>query len=150
MYLDFDLIRYPNTSDLLPIVQGEGRSGLLIIIEAGTDTAAAEIDYLEKIAQAVQLAPIDKQLFRLAVSLDTTFNASQLARHLGVERIIFFGVPPVKAGIKARLPQYDWQRISTLRILWADAIQTIRQEREAGKKEKALALWNALQVLTQE
>ena len=103
------------------------------------------LEFLEKILEAIQLDLIQDTLFINIKSEEVP--AFQEIRKNKLQSLILFGIPPEEMGIRLQINRYQILNHQDIKILWADDIKAIYEERQAGGKQMSGQLWKALQVL---
>ncbi|WP_020539615.1 hypothetical protein [Lewinella cohaerens] len=144
-YFDFRLFRFSEPEKAALVWQGTGKSGILIIYNH-SELAAEDRTFLENILKAVKLSPVADHVFLLGCPPGEHWPLSSICRDHAITTVYIFGTPPAQLGIRAELPLYSFTRLGDLSLLRAHALNTIREEREQNKNEKAGLLWQALKA----
>jgi hypothetical protein len=142
---DFHLFRFSEAEKALQEWQGFGKSGILVIHDQ-SELPEEDKTFLENILKAVNLSPVEEHVFLLGCPAGTHWPLSSICRDNAIHTVYVFGTPLAQVGIRAQVPLYSFTRLGDLSLLRADALRTIRQEREQNKNEKAGLLWQALKV----
>ena len=145
MFLDFELFASPDrqlrSSDLI----GEGERGIFIAYEL--DSAEEErLDYLKKILGAAKIV-LEQDTTTLAVQAGESVQLAPTAFNTFPKYILLFGVKPKQLSLNFQLPIYKPVTYRETTFLCVDSLGTIQEERQAGKNQKAGALWLALKQI---
>lgn len=145
MFLDFELFASPDrqlsTSDLI----GQGGRGIFIAYEV--DSAERErLDYLKKILGAAKIE-MEQDTKTLAVQPGESLQLDTTAFSAFPKYILLFGVKPKQLSLNFQIPAYQPVTYRETTFLWVDSLATIQEERQAGKNQKAGALWLALKQI---
>lgn len=139
-FFDFDIVRQPAVPKLEP---AEEKQNLLIIFRDGE----GKLEFLKSILKAAGYQHPEKELYLLPFSeSDASLDLAGLLRHLKVSRAMVFGLSPEPLGYHLRLAPYVPIEINQRWILLADDLADIFSEKEAGKPQKAGALWQAVKA----
>ena len=145
MFLDFELFASPDrqlrSSDLI----GQGGRGIFIAYEA--DSAEKErLDYLKKILGAAKIE-MEQDTMTLAIQPGESLRLDTTAFHTSPKYILLFGVKPKQLSLNFQMRAYQAVTYRDTIFLYVDSLGTIQEERQAGKNQKAGALWLALKQI---
>lgn len=143
---DFEIFARPELEELQPRMKGQPKARLLVVAAGTKEREEADQAFLAKVLAAVELAPLEEKVYLLPVRASEKIPLSDLARSLAVDHILLFGTEPQLLGIRAQLPLYQFVKLGELTVFLSHSLQDIEAERQAGKKEKAAALWRALKA----
>lgn len=144
-YIDFQLFASSGHDSGDIQCQGSGKKGILVLHSA-PELIEEDREFLTNILKAVQLTPIEENIFLLACPSANNLSLVKLCRAQNIHTVFLFGVPLQQVGIRAQLPDYFFTRLGELYLLKAHEIGVIRTEREQQKNQKAAALWQALKA----
>lgn len=138
-FFDFELIQQPTAAfnDFSP----DDEKKMLVFYRDGDERRAFLFAILNAAGYAepervIHLVPIAEE--KLALDL------SALVRFLQVNRVIIFGFPHAEMGLRLQLGNYVPVEVNECWYMIADDLAIIRDEKEAGKPQKAGALWKAI------
>lgn len=145
MFLDFELFASPDrqlkASDLI------GQGGREIFIAYEVDSAEKErLNYLKKILGAAKI-DLEQDTRSLAVQPGESVQLDSAAFDAFPAYILLFGVKPKQLSLNFQLSAYQPVVYRETTFLWVDSLGTIQEERQAGKNQKAGALWLALKQI---
>ena len=143
-YLEFDLFAIPDPEPALHRLEGESRRGLLAIYQATAAEKEPMRDYLVTILEAAGYKPALNTAALLRLDAEEDLDLAAICRRGGFRAVLLFGLEPRRLGVHLRLPAYTAVKVNELTLLWSDSLQDIQAERQAGGREKAGALWQAL------
>lgn len=140
-FFDFELINQPEAllDDLSPVKEkkmlvfycdGEGRRSFLfsILKAAGYTNPEAVIHFI----------PVTEEKYAT--------DLSSLVRQLEINRVMIFGLSPADLGLRLQLGNYVPVEVNNCWFMIADDLAVIRDEKAAGKSQKAGALWKAVKA----
>ena len=140
-FFDFDLINQPeaNLGDISPTKEKK----MLVFYRDGEERRS----FLFSILKAAGYADPEATIHFIPVT-DEQYAAdlSALIRQLEVNRVMIFGLPPAELGLRLQLGNYVPVEVNNCWFLVADDLAVIRDEKEAGKPQKAGALWKAVKA----
>ncbi len=121
----------------------------VVIWESRPEAGEALVPFLHKIFEALPVQS-EREVFLLALTPGQRLGLLVLLRQLQARRIIVFGISPPRLGLAVAPEKYELFRLGMRRYLWADDLQAIREEREAGGRSMSGPLWKALQTMFKE
>jgi hypothetical protein len=135
----FDVKIFPAFSDDFAQCTGENRKGLLLVLNQEPEPGL--LAFLEKVLKAVHH---DRNTDALTIFLtgDQRFSFSGFAQKHGIQKALFFGLTPARAGLNISPRPYLPSSLGERVLLFADDLSAIEQD----KKLKA-QLWEALQLM---
>lgn len=139
-FLDFQLFL---ANDQIPEVISNNQSKIfnsLVVFESETEDEVLE-NLLTKILTAVNLE-IKKDVCLLSLTAENAFSFVRIKTKSNIEKVILFGVPPIKLGINLDLKLYQPILFQDCLFLLAHSLQVINAD-----KSKKLQLWNCLQEI---
>ncbi len=139
-FLDFELIRQPEAPALLPLA---APANLLVLFAEGEGKRAFLFNILQAAgykepANSVYLHPVAPS----SAALDIT----TLLRSLAVTRVLIFGLPLPALGLHLRIAAYVPVEVNQSWWMQADDLGQIEAEKNAGKPQKAAALWKGIKT----
>lgn len=144
-FFDFDLYAAPESNLMQLELKGQGQRAIFIAY-FGDDEQQLLTGFLKKIVQAAELK-LEADTRYLSLTSKANFSLLPLSNALSCTTCIVFGWTPKELGLQFQVPTYQIMNFSGVRILFADALLSIYEERQAGGKAKSGALWNALKQL---
>lgn len=144
-FIDFPIFQTPEYNTCSESCRGENQRNTLILFAAGEDTDELNA-FLAKILAAVKL-DLQKDVLLLPLPEDEPLHASSIVRKEKIETVIIFGLPGERLGIHLAIPLYQPVAAGSAQWLLAHSLTDIYAERQQGGKQKAGALWRALQSL---
>jgi hypothetical protein len=144
-FFDFDLFAVPEAQKLRDVVRGAGNQKVFVVF-TGIDEEPALFPFLQKIFQATKI-DIEQDTYYLPLTAEASFGLAAIPQAKESEIIIIFGFTPPQAGLHLQVPRYQITPFRGQKLLFADALPAIYQERQAGKKEMSGALWGAMKAL---
>lgn len=139
-FLDFSLIRQPEAPALLPIAQP---ANLLVLFAEGEGKRA----FLFNILQAAGYQDPASTVYLQAVAAeDVSLDAIGLLRALAVNRMLIFGLPLPALGLHLHMAAYVPVEVNQNWWMLADDLGLIEAEKNAGKPQKAAALWKGIKA----
>ncbi len=136
----FEFKLYPFPEQAKPW-EGTNEKGLSLFI-AGDATEAGSVEYLQKILQAVHYE-LEKDTHYLFLTAGASIS---FLSQVPSRRSMIFGISPERLGLNVRAPLYQPFVLQQYHLLFADPLSVLLQERQAGKKQKAAALWQSMRV----
>lgn len=143
-FFDFKLFAIPATDEVLPRIQGQGQRGILILHTA--EQSPEITNFLQKMLLAVQV-DLSQDAYLLAYTPGERLPLGALCRHLPANQLLLFGAHLPDLGFHLELPTYYLMPMAPLKLLLADDLEAIYQERRSGGKKMSGALWLALQEM---
>ncbi len=145
MFLDFELFASPDRQLRSSDLNGQGGRGIFIAYEV--DSAEKErLDYLKKILAAAKIE-MEQDTMILAVQPGESLQLDTNAIGAFPKYILLFGVKPKQLSLNFQIPAYQAVTYRDTTFLWVDSLGKIQEERQAGKNQKAGALWLALKQI---
>lgn len=145
-FFDFKIFPIQDAKSILENGKGAGQKGTIVVIQANQEINELEA-FLEKMLRAVQL-DLHQDTTLLNLTTSDTFSFSELSKYQNnIKKCIVFGVSPKRLGLQFILPKYKVLQHGTIQYLFADDIQAIYTERQAGGKKMSGTLWKALQTM---
>ncbi len=144
-FIDFPLFPAPEYAVFDDRRKGQNKRGVLIVLQSGEDTEVLQT-FLSKILDAAKInLAQDALLLRLAE--DESVHLPTLIRKDYIRTITAFGLQPARLGVRFHTATYQITKLGSTRFLFAHSLQEIYDERQKGGRQKAGALWKALQNL---
>jgi hypothetical protein len=105
--------------------------------------------FLQKILSAL---PIQnrQEIFSVSLTAGQKLGLLVLLRRLEAQRVIVFGLSPMRLGLAIQPEEYTLFRLGMRQYLWAHDLKAIQAERQAGGKKMSGPLWKALQMMFNE
>jgi hypothetical protein len=144
-FIDFPIFQTPEYNTCSGSRRGENQRNTLILFAAGEDTDDLNA-FLAKILAAVNL-DLQKDVLLLPLPEDEPLHASSIVRREKIETVIIFGLPFHRLGVHLAASLYQPVTAGSTQWLLAHSLTDIYAERQQGGKQKAGALWRALQSL---
>lgn len=144
-FLDFPVFPAPEFQFRREKCRGENQKKVLLLIPSDQDTEVLQA-FLSKILKAAHLDP-QKDILLCPVDDGELLHLPSLIRKEPAETVIAFGIAPERLSVQLSVSPYQPIRIGSLRLLFAHSLTDIHEERRQGGKQKAGALWQALQAL---
>ncbi|MCB0583956.1 MAG: hypothetical protein KDD06_01295 [Phaeodactylibacter sp.] len=142
---DFYLFPLSDWRQLEKRISGNNGRRVLVVLELIKDDAEL-MDFLEKIFSAVKLnLQEDTLLFKLTTGENISF--SSLAQAHAIESVLLFGIQPARLGLHFTLPLNEPVRFGDVSFLSTSSLAALFEERNAGARPKAAALWKNLKQL---
>lgn len=141
-FLDFDLLDVPERDSANAQMRGQNQKKILIVFPCAESNEELEA-FLGKIFAAVQLdIKKDATLLKLTAHQRFSFIGANQARDF--EKVIAFGIDAARMGVQFATPHYQPVQHEGITFLFADDLEAIFAERQAGGKQMSGALWAAL------
>ncbi len=144
-FIDFPFFPLEKTQDLLDHLRGRGKQKILLVYASGPE-AELDVSYAERIIGAVKLS-LDEDMYLLPWREKADYSLSGLLRQLQIDRVLVFGVEPADLGLHFQAPRFLPIRVDGRTFLFSCSLTRLRNNREAGNRENAVKLWNALQQM---
>ncbi len=139
-FFSFDLIRQPAAPSLLPL---GAAANLLVLYLEGEGKRA----FLFSILQAAGYQEPASSVYLYAVKEGSrAIDLTGLLRSLSVDRVLIFGLPLAALGWHLQLAPYVAVQVNQNWCLLADDLGLIEAEKNAGKPQKAAALWKGIKT----
>ena len=145
MFLDFELFATPERQLKASDLRGAGQRGIFIAYRAD-EAEDEQLAYLKKILAAAKI-DLDTDVSALPLPAGEAVQLNLAVFPVPIAQLILFGVKPEQLCLNFQFPAYQAVSYQGVTFLQADAIGVIQEERLAGKKQKAGALWLALQQI---
>lgn len=140
-FFNFDLINQPDAA--LDEFSPSTEKKMLLFYRDGAERRS----FLFAILKAAGYADPEKQMHLVPVTeAEYTTDLTSLVRHLSVNQVMIFGLPLAAFGLRLQLGHYVPVEVNNYWLLTADDLALIRDEKEAGKPQKAGALWKAVKA----
>jgi len=143
--IDFPIFQVPEYQIPDNFLRGGNQKKAMVILSSNEDTEDLNT-FLAKILSAVKL-DFQKDILLLSIPADEQIHLNTIARQENIITVIAFGIPPKQLGIHLSSTFYQTTSIGSLNLLFAHSLGEIHTERQQGGKQKAGALWRALQRL---
>ena len=131
-----------------PSIQMEGENQKEILIFFSIDGEEQPIlEFMARVLQAIKIELKQDTLF-INVKHDSPVNLMQLIKKYPTQSVFIFGLKPMQLGLHLEMQKYHVLKHQNVQYLWADAIDTIYQERQAGGKQRSAQLWKAMKQLS--
>lgn len=143
-FLNFDLFAVPDPLTAHQQCQGEGKKEVFIAFY-GSEKGQLK-SFIQKIFQAAKV-DLQEDVIYFFSTEKHPFGLIPLCKDKNCTVAIVFGYTPQEVGVQIQLQPYQITPFNDMKVLFIDALETIYEERQAGKKEKSGALWNALKQL---
>lgn len=135
----FDFKVFPAFDDVSAQCSGKNQKGLLIVLMR--EPQPGLLAFLEKVLMAVQY-DLEEDALTVFLTGDQRFSFSQLAKNNGIQKALFFGLPPVRAGLNLNPRLYSPLTLGNQMLLFSDELPAIEQDKNLKKQ-----LWEALQLM---
>ncbi|MEM6396687.1 MAG: hypothetical protein AAF741_10095 [Bacteroidota bacterium] len=148
-FIDFKVIDLPELGESLKYLAKRG-----IEIEASTSSKQLLVLYkegsgegfLHDILKACGYAEPSEEAWLIPWPAEQALDLTAMVRHLACDKVMLFGQQLPNLGLHLNLGHYSSVKISDVWYVKADDLDTIRDEKNAGKTQKAAALWQALKT----
>jgi hypothetical protein len=140
-FLDFELINQPEATldDLSPTAEKK----MLVFYCDGAERRS----FLFAILKAAGYSDPESNIHLVPISEEKcVLDLSSLLRRLEVNQVMIFGLSPKDLGLRLQLGPYVPVMVNNCWFMVADDLAVIRDEKEAGKPQKAGALWKAVKA----
>ena len=117
----------------------------MLVFSSGPESEL-DIPYAARIIGAVKLS-LEEDMYLLPWREKTDYSLSGLLRQLQVDRVLVFGVEPAALGLHFQAPRFLPVRVDGRTFLFSCSLTQLRNNREAGNRENAVKLWNALRQM---
>ena len=144
-FLDFPIFQIPEYDAFSESCRGENQRKTLILFSSRDDTEELNT-FLAKILAAVKL-DLQKDILLLPLPEDQQVHLGSIVRKRKIQTVIVFGIPFNRLGIHLASAHYQPVPAGATQWLLAHSLTDIYTERQQGGKQKAGALWRALQSL---
>jgi len=142
-FFNFKVFVLPEGDEAPATGHGKGQKGLLVIYKPGETPTETLNSFLDKILKA-----IDYDLDRDAVTYYKTpqqhLSLVDLHREGTFQHILLFGLTPAQFDLDLDVSLYEATTWENTQFLYADGLEAIYRERQAGGKEKSARLWAML------
>lgn len=139
-FFSFDLIRQPAAPPLLPL---SAAANLLVLYSEGEGKRA----FLFSILQAAGYKDPSASVYLYTVGAEARdLDLTGLLRSLSVNRVVVFGLPLSALGWHLQLAPYVPVEVNQTWCMLADDLGQIEAEKNAGKPQKAAALWKGIKA----
>lgn len=125
-----------NESNSLPLLQGNGKKGLLIVIQKSD--MDNNLDTLKGMVQAIKLDFDNDVTF--AICSEMPINLNQTIADKKLSTVILLGVTSQQIGFRINAQKYFYYNMEKYSILLADSLQTMNDD-----KSVKIAFWKKLQ-----
>ena len=144
-FLDFDLLDVPERDSVSAQLRGQNQKKILIVFPC--DESKEELEaFLGKIFAAVQL-DIKKDAILLKLTVRQRFSFIGVNQAHDFDKVIAFGIDAARMGVQFATPRYQPVQHEGITFLFADDLEAIFEERQAGGKQMSGALWAALKEI---
>ncbi len=144
-FLDFDLLDVPERDSVSAQMRGQNQKNVLIVFPC--DESKEELEaFLGKIFAAVQL-DIKKDTIILNLTDRQRFSFIGTNQAQNFKTVIAFGIDAARMGVQFATPPYLPVQHEGTTFLFADDLEAIFEERQAGGKQMSGALWAALKEI---
>lgn len=147
-FIDFAILNVPEKDHLADQLRGQNQQHVLVVFH-DTDENEELAVFLGKIFAAVQI-DLHKDTILLKLTSFERFSFAGLRQMQDIQTVILFGIHPEQLGVQFVTPPYHPIRHENITFLFADDLQAIFAERQAGGKQMSGALWKALKDLFQK
>ena len=144
-FIDFPIFQATEYNAHSGSRRGENQRKILILFAAEEDTEEFNA-FLAKILAAVNL-DLQKDVLLLPFPEGEQIHLSSILRQEEVATVMVFGISLNSLGVHLATPLYHPLASGSIRWLLAHSLTDIHAERQQGGKQKAGALWRALQSL---
>ncbi len=144
-FLDFPLIDVPARQDWASRLGGQRARNVLLVFQRKPDDEVL-VGFLEKVLAAVKL-DVQKDVCLLPITYSEQFCFVHLRQSADFQYFIAFGIAPERMGLTLQASLYQPFMIEGTHFLFADDLQQIYEERQAGGKQMSSKLWQALKNL---
>jgi hypothetical protein len=142
LFKDTNIFSLPETGKQHLDLLGNNQKAVLVVLRVKEWNQELHT-FLGKILGAVQLN-LDEDTHCLNITNHPTISFSQLNQKQPYRQVICFGLKPEELGVNIHAQMYQPFVLSDVHWLFANDLQAIYEERQAGKKQMAGALWKAL------
>lgn len=144
-FIDFPIFRIPEFQIQRDRCRGENEKKVLVLAPSDEDTEVLQT-FLTKILGAAGL-DLQKDVLLFPVFSDEDLHLRSIIQQEDIQTVVSFGIAPSKLGVHTAMARYQPVAVGGRRLLFAHSLLEIQEERQKGGKEKAGALWRALQHL---
>lgn len=141
---DIELIAFPegewNTASV-------GQPELLVVVCTDATSKDADLMYLDKVLESVQLSPAKERVRLLVTEAEEGLPLFSLLNRWQCKMAFVFGLTPAAVGLQSAVQSYQPLKIAGKTLLFCDLLSVIRQTREQGDKTRAMALWQAMKQM---
>ncbi len=145
LFYNTNIFVVPEAKNQAFSLTGSNKKKTLVIIQV-EENKNELLAFLKKILEAVKLNMHEDIHFINTTNKSSISFSTQLAHHK-YEYVISFGKKPTELGIQIDYTPYQPINISGIQMLFVEDLQTIFEERQKGGKQKAAALWKAMQSI---
>jgi DNA polymerase III psi subunit len=135
------IVEVSPVSAALEHAEGKNARGVAVVAQITQETAQEELNLLSKILQSVNLDTKNDILLWKGAQVPP-INAVDLCRQTGSNKILIFGAPPARLGLRLRVQAYEPFSIGGIEGLWSHSLAELEKD-----KERKIALWNGLKTL---
>lgn len=144
-FIDFPIFQAPEYDAFSESCRGENQRKTLILFASSEDTEELNT-FLAKILAAVKL-DLQKDVLLLPLPEEERMHLSSIIRKEKIATVIVFGIPFNRLGVHISTSVYQPVAAGSIQWLYAHSLTDIYTERQQGGRQKAGALWRALQSL---
>lgn len=148
-FFDFERYVLPDVAAQEQRISGMGAQGLFIVYQEEAQHSDDLPPFLANVLKAVGLDMVS-DTWVLPLPTGGSLSTSYLHQQRGFKKVIAFGLSPQRLGLQADMPLYQPCALGLVTYFFADDLSLIYTERQAGKKERAMLLWQGLKAFLAE
>lgn len=144
-FFNFDIIRQPVLANEVASTVTNDAASLMVVYKGGEDRKA----FLFNVLKAAGYTQAEKEVLLITLEGENTafdLSALLLRQSKKIKKIILFGTEPTQLGLHFNVGTYVPVSVNGYTFLLAHDLILIRDEKAAGKPQKAAALWQSIKA----